>query len=138
MVLEPRSWHLAALPPMLLPSTAQPSLVADPTCADLAVDSAIITLYHKSHICYYRSNTKTSTVNLQGSARPPQSKIIRPGLNVFRLNQDARRTKVTTRLVAPRPSAPSAASRPYQPKKLTREELRDRSAKGLCWHYDEP
>ncbi|RRT36453.1 hypothetical protein B296_00048057 [Ensete ventricosum] len=25
-----------------------------------------------------------------------------------------------------------------KPKKLTREELRDRSAKGLCWHCDEP
>ncbi|RZR71048.1 hypothetical protein BHM03_00002998 [Ensete ventricosum] len=23
-------------------------------------------------------------------------------------------------------------------KKLTREELRDRSVKGLCWHYDKP
>ncbi|RZR87485.1 hypothetical protein BHM03_00014897 [Ensete ventricosum] len=27
---------------------------------------------------------------------------------------------------------------PPQPKKLMREELRDRSAKGLCWHCDEP
>ncbi|URE04495.1 hypothetical protein MUK42_34010 [Musa troglodytarum] len=29
-------------------------------------------------------------------------------------------------------------SHPSLPKKLTREELRDRSAKGLCWHCDEP
>ncbi|RRT52801.1 hypothetical protein B296_00035656 [Ensete ventricosum] len=34
--------------------------------------------------------------------------------------------------------APSAPSRPLQPKKLTREEFRDRSTKGLCWHCDEP
>ncbi|RZR73375.1 hypothetical protein BHM03_00023299 [Ensete ventricosum] len=35
-----------------------------------------------------------------------------------------------------RPSAPSTTSRSPQPKKLLREELRDRSAKGLCWHCD--
>ncbi|CAL9111885.1 unnamed protein product, partial [Musa textilis] len=29
-------------------------------------------------------------------------------------------------------------SRAPAPKRLTREELRDRSAKGLCWHCDEP
>ncbi|RRT66401.1 hypothetical protein B296_00033362 [Ensete ventricosum] len=43
----------------------------------------------------------------------------------------------------PRPAtykspAPSPPSRPSQPKKLIREELHDRSAKGLCWHCDEP
>ncbi|RWW67787.1 hypothetical protein BHE74_00024735 [Ensete ventricosum] len=54
-----------------------------------------------------------------------------------RLNQDARRTKVTTRLVAHRPSTPSTISRPSQPKELTREEHRDRSARGLCRYYDE-
>ncbi|RWW39149.1 hypothetical protein BHE74_00055548, partial [Ensete ventricosum] len=32
---------------------------------------------------------------------------------------------------------PRAISRSSQPKKLTREELRDRSTKGLCWHCDE-
>ncbi|RWW36642.1 hypothetical protein BHE74_00058328 [Ensete ventricosum] len=49
-----------------------------------------------------------------------------------RLNQEDRRTKVIARLVALRLSAPSSTSRPPQPKKLSRE-LRDRSAKGLCW-----
>ncbi|RWW13963.1 hypothetical protein GW17_00022304 [Ensete ventricosum] len=41
----------------------------------------------------------------------------------------------------PRPTTynpPSVSSHPSLPKKLTREELRDRSTKGLCWHYDEP
>ena len=33
---------------------------------------------------------------------------------------------------------PFAPSYPLLPKKLTKEELCDRSAKGLCWHYDEP
>ncbi|RZR94550.1 hypothetical protein BHM03_00023251 [Ensete ventricosum] len=32
---------------------------------------------------------------------------------------------------------PSVPIRPSLPKKLTREELRDRFAKGLCWHCDE-
>ncbi|RRT70827.1 hypothetical protein B296_00035426 [Ensete ventricosum] len=54
-----------------------------------------------------------------------------------RLNQDARRTKVTTRLVAYRPSTPSTISRPSQPKELTREEHRDRAARGLCRYYYE-
>ncbi|RRT32378.1 hypothetical protein B296_00034693 [Ensete ventricosum] len=38
----------------------------------------------------------------------------------------------------PRPTAPSAAIQALAPKKLTRDELRERSAKGLCWHCDEP
>ncbi|RRT46768.1 hypothetical protein B296_00023882 [Ensete ventricosum] len=40
----------------------------------------------------------------------------------------------------PRPMAykpPSVPSYPSLPKKLTREELHDRSVKGLCWHCDE-
>ncbi|RWW70473.1 hypothetical protein BHE74_00021850 [Ensete ventricosum] len=40
----------------------------------------------------------------------------------------------------PRPTTyepPSASSYPLLPKKLTKEELRDRSTKGLCWHCDE-
>ncbi|RWW55110.1 hypothetical protein BHE74_00038265 [Ensete ventricosum] len=43
--------------------------------------------------------------------------------------------------ITPRPTAykpPSAPSHPLLPKKLTKEELRDKSAKGLYWHYDEP
>ncbi|RZR89909.1 hypothetical protein BHM03_00017727 [Ensete ventricosum] len=31
---------------------------------------------------------------------------------------------------------PSTVNRAPAPKKLTREKLRERSAKGLCWHYD--
>ncbi|RWW54830.1 hypothetical protein BHE74_00038567 [Ensete ventricosum] len=38
----------------------------------------------------------------------------------------------------PRPIAPSTAIRAPAPKKLTRDKLRERSAKGLCWHCDEP
>ncbi|RZR85092.1 hypothetical protein BHM03_00012022 [Ensete ventricosum] len=38
----------------------------------------------------------------------------------------------------PRPIAPSIAIQAPAPKKLTRDELRERSAKELCWHYDEP
>ncbi|RZR72316.1 hypothetical protein BHM03_00012430 [Ensete ventricosum] len=53
------------------------------------------------------------------------------------LNHDARRTKITTRLAAPEPLVPPAINRSSWPKKLTREELCDRSAKGLCWNYDE-
>ncbi|RWW54154.1 hypothetical protein BHE74_00039273 [Ensete ventricosum] len=33
---------------------------------------------------------------------------------------------------------PSIPSHPSLPKKLTKEELRDRSTKDLCWHCDEP
>ncbi|RWW06258.1 hypothetical protein GW17_00030426 [Ensete ventricosum] len=38
----------------------------------------------------------------------------------------------------PRPTTPSTAIQAPAPKKLTRDELRERSAKELCWHYDEP
>ncbi|RZR85658.1 hypothetical protein BHM03_00012677 [Ensete ventricosum] len=55
---------------------------------------------------------------------------------LFRLNQDARRTRTTPRPTTYKP--PSIPSRPLLLKKLTREELRDLSVKGLCWHYDEP
>ncbi|KAJ8492317.1 hypothetical protein OPV22_014038 [Ensete ventricosum] len=37
-----------------------------------------------------------------------------------------------------RPTAPYTAIQVPAPKKLTRDELRERSAKGLCSHYDEP
>ncbi|RWW78411.1 hypothetical protein BHE74_00013372 [Ensete ventricosum] len=57
-------------------------------------------------------------------------------LHEDRLNQDARRTKAITRPAAQRPSAPSTTSRSPQPKKLTREELRDSSAKSLCGNCD--
>ncbi|RZS10445.1 hypothetical protein BHM03_00041671 [Ensete ventricosum] len=55
-----------------------------------------------------------------------------------RLNQDVRRTRPTPQPTAYKTPAPSTPSRPPQPKKFTREELRDRSVKGFCWHYDEP
>ncbi|RRT36955.1 hypothetical protein B296_00021748 [Ensete ventricosum] len=38
----------------------------------------------------------------------------------------------------PRPTAPSTAIQAPALKKLTRDELREQSAKGLCWHCDEP
>ncbi|RRT60354.1 hypothetical protein B296_00019298 [Ensete ventricosum] len=55
-----------------------------------------------------------------------------------RLNQEARRTRVTPRLVAPMPLASPTINRPSALKRLTREELRERSERGLCRHYDEP
>ncbi|RZR87640.1 hypothetical protein BHM03_00015085 [Ensete ventricosum] len=54
-----------------------------------------------------------------------------------KLNLDARRTKIVNRPATIKPSASPAANRTPQPKRLTQEELRERSAKGLCWHYDE-
>ena len=51
------------------------------------------------------------------------------------LNQDAWRIRTSPRPVAYKP--PSTPSHPLLPKNLTREELRDRSAKGLYWHCDE-
>ncbi|RWW00240.1 hypothetical protein BHE74_00002830 [Ensete ventricosum] len=53
-----------------------------------------------------------------------------------RLNQDARRMRATPRPMTYKP--PSAPNHPSLPKKLTKEELRDRLAQGLYWHYDEP
>ncbi|RRT31287.1 hypothetical protein B296_00054295, partial [Ensete ventricosum] len=37
----------------------------------------------------------------------------------------------------PRPTTPSTAIQAPAPKKLTRDELREQSAKELCWHCDE-
>ncbi|RWW78690.1 hypothetical protein BHE74_00013085 [Ensete ventricosum] len=45
---------------------------------------------------------------------------------------------VTPQLVMPKPSTPSTAIRALAPKKLTRDEHREQSVKGLCWHCDEP
>ncbi|RRT73594.1 hypothetical protein B296_00002046 [Ensete ventricosum] len=53
-----------------------------------------------------------------------------------RLNQDAWRMRTIPRLMDYKP--PSIPSHPSLPKKLTKEELHDRSTKGLCWHCDEP
>ncbi|RZR73718.1 hypothetical protein BHM03_00027260, partial [Ensete ventricosum] len=38
----------------------------------------------------------------------------------------------------PRPTAPSTAIQAPAPKKLTRDELRERSTKELCWHCNKP
>ena len=51
-----------------------------------------------------------------------------------RLNQDAQRMSTSPRLVVYKP--PSTPNHPSLTKKLTREELHDRSAKGHCWHCD--
>ncbi|RWV88959.1 hypothetical protein BHE74_00052496 [Ensete ventricosum] len=53
------------------------------------------------------------------------------------VNQDARRMRTTPRPATYKPSAPPAPNCTLLPKKLKREELRDRSAKGLCWHCNE-
>ncbi|RRT31908.1 hypothetical protein B296_00056920 [Ensete ventricosum] len=53
------------------------------------------------------------------------------------LNHEVRKTRVAPRLAMSRPTAPSTAIQASTPKKLTRDELRERSAKGLCWHCDE-
>ncbi|RWW27048.1 hypothetical protein BHE74_00040964 [Ensete ventricosum] len=45
--------------------------------------------------------------------------------------------RTTPRPATYKPSAPLAPSCASLPKKLTREELHDRSAKGLCWHCNE-
>ncbi|RWV88394.1 hypothetical protein BHE74_00037952 [Ensete ventricosum] len=46
--------------------------------------------------------------------------------------------KVAPRPAMPRPIGPSNAIQAPTPKKLTRDEFREHSAKGLCWHCDEP
>ncbi|RZS06791.1 hypothetical protein BHM03_00037505 [Ensete ventricosum] len=53
-----------------------------------------------------------------------------------RLNHEARRTRDAPRPAAPKLSTPPIISRPSQPKKLTREELHDEFAKGLCRRCD--
>ncbi|RWW43592.1 hypothetical protein BHE74_00050721 [Ensete ventricosum] len=53
------------------------------------------------------------------------------------LNHEVRRTRVTPRPAMPRPTAPSTVIQAPTPKKLTRDELRKRSTKELCWHCNE-
>ncbi|RWW12212.1 hypothetical protein BHE74_00035775 [Ensete ventricosum] len=55
-----------------------------------------------------------------------------------RLNHEARRTRVASRPAIPKTSAPSTVIQAPAPKKLTREELRERYAKGLYWNCNEP
>ncbi|RWW31132.1 hypothetical protein GW17_00004262 [Ensete ventricosum] len=78
---------------------------------------------------------------IKGEVKARQPRNIAAAISFARiqeewLNQDARKTRTTPRPTAYKP--PSIPSRPSLPKKMTREELRDRSAKGLCWHCDEP
>ncbi|RZR86126.1 hypothetical protein BHM03_00013243 [Ensete ventricosum] len=54
------------------------------------------------------------------------------------LNHEVRRTRVAPQPAMPRPTNPSTAIQAPTPKKLTRNELHERSAKELCWHCDEP
>ncbi|RWV87350.1 hypothetical protein GW17_00050667 [Ensete ventricosum] len=54
------------------------------------------------------------------------------------LNHEVQRTRVAPRPAMPRPTTPSTAIQAPAPKTLTRDEFRERSVKGLCWHYDEP
>ncbi|RWV83719.1 hypothetical protein GW17_00054638 [Ensete ventricosum] len=51
-----------------------------------------------------------------------------------KLNHEVQRTRVTPQPAMPRPTAIQAPAS----KKLTRDELHERSAKELCWHCDEP
>ncbi|RRT45497.1 hypothetical protein B296_00022134 [Ensete ventricosum] len=46
--------------------------------------------------------------------------------------------RTTPRAASYKPPTPPTPSRPSLLKKLIREELRDRSVKGLCWHCDKP
>ncbi|RWV78226.1 hypothetical protein GW17_00060836 [Ensete ventricosum] len=54
------------------------------------------------------------------------------------LNHKIRRTRVAPRPAIPRPTTPFTVIQAPALKKLTRDELHERSAKGLCWHCDEP
>ena len=54
------------------------------------------------------------------------------------LNHEDRRTRVTPQPVILKPLAPPTVDRVPAPKRLTREELQERSANGLCWHCDAP
>ncbi|RWW04953.1 hypothetical protein GW17_00031797 [Ensete ventricosum] len=54
------------------------------------------------------------------------------------LNHEVGRTRVIHRPAMPRPTAPSTAIQAPAPKKLIRDELRERSTKEFCWLCDEP
>ncbi|RRT64048.1 hypothetical protein B296_00006919 [Ensete ventricosum] len=58
------------------------------------------------------------------------------GIQEERLNHEVRRTRVAPRPAILRSTAPSTAIQAPALKKLTRDELRERSTKGLYWHYD--
>lgn len=54
------------------------------------------------------------------------------------LNHEARKTRVSPQPAILKLSAPPTIDWVPTPKRLTREELREQYAKGLCWHCDEP
>ncbi|RWV83713.1 hypothetical protein GW17_00054643 [Ensete ventricosum] len=54
------------------------------------------------------------------------------------LNHEVRRTRVAPRPAMLRPTTPSTAIQAPATKKLTRDELHERSTKELFWHWDEP
>ncbi|RZS13974.1 hypothetical protein BHM03_00045615 [Ensete ventricosum] len=54
------------------------------------------------------------------------------------LNHEVRRTRIAPRPAMLRPTTPSTTIQAPAPEKLTRDELRERSAKELCWYRDEP
>ncbi|RWV98633.1 hypothetical protein GW17_00038502 [Ensete ventricosum] len=54
------------------------------------------------------------------------------------LNHEVWRTRVAARPAMPRPTTPSTTIQAPTLKKLTRDELRERSTKELCWHCNEP
>ncbi|RWW73242.1 hypothetical protein BHE74_00018897, partial [Ensete ventricosum] len=55
-----------------------------------------------------------------------------------RLNHEVQRTRVAPQPAMLRPTSPSTAIWAPALKKLTRDELHECSAKGWCWHCDEP
>ncbi|RRT31458.1 hypothetical protein B296_00057248 [Ensete ventricosum] len=61
-----------------------------------------------------------------------------PRIQEEQLHHEVQRTRVTPRPAMPRPTAPSTAIQAPAPKKMTRDELRERSTKELCWHCNEP
>ncbi|RWW61019.1 hypothetical protein BHE74_00031940 [Ensete ventricosum] len=91
----------------------------------------------------FGKTSSTCKLEIRGEIKVQQSDTLMAAISFVRiqeerLNQETRRTRVTPRPAMPRPTASSTAIQAPAPKKLTRDELRERSAKGLCWHYDEP
>ncbi|CAD5188741.1 unnamed protein product [Musa acuminata subsp. malaccensis] len=60
------------------------------------------------------------------------------GYHVLQAVAPPSQTRITPLPTILKPSAPPTINRVPASKRLTREELRERSVKGLCWHCDEP
>ncbi|RWW59910.1 hypothetical protein BHE74_00033124, partial [Ensete ventricosum] len=74
-------------------------------------------------------------------ARPPytlMAVIFFMRIQEEQLNHEVRRTRVAPQPAMLRPTGPSTIIQASTLKKLTRDELRERSTKELCWHCDEP